>query len=450
MTTIYRLSGREGRSWWSAPLLALAAAGLVGCGSLLEVGNPNNIKSEDTEKPVAATSLVNGAERQVSFGVSSVLLPIAEISDELEWVGSRDGWLELDQGKVSNGYNEFTDVAMPALAAARWLADDAITVLEAQQTAAKLLDPLDLAKAYLWGGIAYVTIADWFDDFVFSTKDTAGSPIGHANMRGLYATAVTYLTKGLAIANAEGDADLALTITAMRARAHFDAAIWDKVAGGGMVSAASADVAAAVADAQAFLAAATDPTWRFDFTYGPTIGQSDPGGWINSRHEMRLASPYVAAVPTNKWGATTLLDPIDGTPDPAVDFIQNKFKDEDVFAGYTVVSAREMHLIIAEARLAAGNTGAFQTAINNLRDLDGLSDWTGAAGQPTALAMLQYERMANLFMQGRRLADHYRFGIASPEWLAGSEAASKRVFLPISARECLSNPNILAEKCSGG
>ncbi len=447
MTTTYRLSGR-GRSRWSAPLLALAAAGLVGCGSLLEVDNPNNIKAEDTEKPVAATSLVNGAERQVSFGISAVLLPIAEISDELEWVGSRDAWLELDQGKVSNGYNEFTDAAMPPMAAARWLADDAITVLEKQQAASTLQDPLDLAKAYLWGGIAYVTIADWFDDFVFSNKDSAGTPIGHANMRGLYDTAEGYLTKGLGLANANGDASLALTIRAMRARERFAKAVWVKTAGGGLVNAA--DVAGAVTDANAVLNAVPSPDWKFEFTYNSITGTPDPGGWINSRHEMRLGPPYVAQVSPNKWGATILQDPIDAKPDPVVDAIQKKFKTDDLYTAYTVVSAREMHLIVAEAALAGGNTIGFQTAINDLRDLDGLSNWTIASSVP-ALTMLQYERQANLFMQGRRLADQYRFAIPATNWNAGAEALTKPgTFLPITARECLSNPNIGAEKCSGG
>lgn len=448
MTTTTRLSGR-GRSRWSASLLALAAVGLAGCSSLLEVDNPNNIKAEDTQKPVAATSLVNGAQRQVSFGVTAVYLVIGEISDELEWVGSRDAWLELDQGKVSNGYNEFTDAAMPPLAAARWLADYAIRTTDSLNTAAALDDPTDLARAYLWGAIAYTSIADWFDDFVFSNKDSAGTPIGHANMVGLYDVAEGYLTTGLGIANAAGDANLALAIQAMRARERFAKAVWSKTAAGGMVNAA--DVAGAASDAQAVLNATTDPDWKFEFTYNSVTGSSDPGGWINSRHEMRLGPPYVEQVPTNKWGATTLMDPIDNVKDPAVDAIQTKFKADDLYPTYTVVSAREMWLIRAEAALAAGNTGAFQTAINSLRDLDGLTDWTGAVGQPTALAMLQYERQANLFLTGRRLADQYRFGIPATNWNAGSQALTQPgLFLPITARECLSNPNIGAEKCSGG
>jgi hypothetical protein len=213
----------------------------------------------------------------------------------------------------------------------------------------------------------------------------------------------------------------------------------------------AADVAGAVSDANAVLAAVPAPDWKFEFTYGPTIGTPDPGGWINSRHEMRLGPPYVARVSPNKWGATVLMDPINAVKDPYVDAAQNDFLTDDLYTRYVVTSAREMHLIVAEAALAAGNTAGFATAINALRAIDGLTAWTGGAGQPTALAMLQYERQSSLFLTGRRLADEYRFGLPAANWNAGSQALTQPgLFLPITSRECLSNPNIGAEHCSGG
>src|SRR3990170_7415072 len=130
----------KGRSRWSAPLLALVAAGLVGCGNLLDVNNPNNIAAEDVELPVAAGPLVNGAWRMVSFGVANNIILLADAADEIEFCGSRDGWSELNKGKLSNGYNEFIDNSLgnggyPTLAQARWLADQAVTTLETQQAA---------------------------------------------------------------------------------------------------------------------------------------------------------------------------------------------------------------------------------------------------------------------------------------------------------------------------
>jgi hypothetical protein len=213
----------------------------------------------------------------------------------------------------------------------------------------------------------------------------------------------------------------------------------------------SADLTAAAADADSAIANAPSPTYRFQFTYSPATGSNWFGSEVNSRQEMRLAPPYVARVGSNKWGATILLDPIAGTPDPRVDFIQKEFANPPngvFYVPFTVTSTREMLLIKAEAALSAGNTAGFQTSINALRAFDNLPPWTGAAGQPTALQMLQHERMANLFLTGRRLADLYRFKLENAQWEPTAQARSGNWFLPISARECLSNPNIGAAGCS--
>jgi len=454
MISTYRLTGR-GRSW-SALLLALVAAGLTGCGGLLDVENPNSIASDDIQLPVAAGPLVNGAWRVVSFGVANNIILVADVTDELEFCGSRDGWSELNKGKVSNGYNEFIDNSLgnggyPVLAQARWLADEAVNTLETQQTAGTLTNTANLARAYLIAAVAYVTIADLYDDFVVnSDRNTAGTPVGEAGMRGLYDVAIGYLNTGLPLATGT----LALQIRITRARAYFAKGVWDLVggtkarpAGSGLV-ATSADLTAAVTDAQAALAAVPSPDYKFQFTYSSATGSNWFGSEINSRQELRLSPPYTARVGSNKWGATILNDPITGTPDPRVDAIQKGFAAATFYVPVTITSAREMHLIIAEAALTAGNTAGFQTAINNLRNLDALPAWTGAVGQPTALEMLKHERMANLFLQGRRLADQYRFNVAAAEWDATAQARTGNWFLPISARECLSNPNIGAANCS--
>jgi len=446
----------KGRSRWSAPLLALVAAGLVGCGNLLDVNNPNNIAAEDVELPVAAGPLVNGAWRVVSFGVANNIILLADAADEIEFCGSRDGWSELNKGKLSNGYNEFIDNSLgnggyPTLAQARWLADQAVTTLETQQAAGTLINTTNLARAYLIAAIAYTTIADLYDDFVVNSDRTEpGTPVGEAGMRALYDVAIGYLNKGLPLATAT----LAVQIRMTRARTYFAKGVWDLVggtkarpAGTGLV-ASSADLTAAVADAQAALAAASSPDYKFQFTYSSATGSNWFGSEINSRQELRLSPPYTARVGSNKWGATILNDPIAGTPDPRVDAIQKGFAAAVFYVPVTITSAREMHLIIAEAALTAGNTAGFQTAITNLRNLDALPAWTGAVGQPTALAMLQHERMANMFLTGRRLADQYRFNIPAAEWDATAQARTGNWFLPISARECLSNANIGAAGCS--
>lgn len=430
----------------------MLAAGLVGCSNLLEVENPNNVPGDAITDPTAATALANGALRQVGFGMAAVHLVYATATDELDWSGSRDGWRELMQGKFSNGYNEFTDAAMPRMAEGRWLADEAIKVLEAQQTGGSLINRLDLARAYLWGAIAYVTIADMFDDWALSDRRQSVAPVGDASIGGFYDVAIGYLNKAGPLAGTLSSTNaLALQIRAMQARASFSRAIWDLVgqrpiSTSRLVNPTSSYVTNAVADAQTVLAAVPTPTWTFQLNWSAATGEPDHSAWIQQRQEMRIGRVYAAPSPTAPtWlDQTVLMDPIDATKKAAVvDAAQKAYKIR--YASHTIVSAREMHLIIAEARLAAGDNAGFTAAINALRALDGL---TAYSGQITPEVMLLYSRKANLYLQGRRLSDHYRFRDPSPDWLPGSQGLEGGWFFPITARECLSNEFIGASKCS--
>ena len=104
-----------------------------------------------------------------------------------------------------------------------------------------------------------------------------------------------------------------------------------------------------------------------------------------------------------------------------------------------------MHLIIAEAALAQGDDGGsgdFAAHVNAVRALDGLSDYTGP-GQIDPVTLLEHERRVNLYLQVRRLADHYRFGSPSSNWLSNTAAfRTPGTFFPISISEIRSNPNV--------
>lgn len=443
-------------------LLALGLA-VAGCESLLDVENPNNIKGDDIRNPTAAAALVNGVHSAVARGVNAVVLPAATASDELDWVGSRDAWRQLDDGTLSDPFNEFTDAAFPNLAQARWLADEAVEVLEEHRTEGRLVpgnvEPLLLARAYLYAGIAYTTIGDLFDRWAFSDMRTPAPPLAAADMRQLYDSAIVFLDRGLTIAEAEvtrgntGAAPWRLAILGMRARAKHGRAIWNMI---GPVPDAPANItnnglvsdAGAVADAnQAIALAAAD--WKFEFKYSSTTVGGDFGAWVNDRLEMRLGDVYVYGSASNKtWDSTRIADPITGTRDPVLQATATAFKTAASYPVFTVVSARELRLIVAEAALLAGDTATFATHVNAVRALNSLTDWNQAAPQLPARALLVHERQVNLYLQGRRLADQYRFGIPAGKWQPGSEALTQTGrMLPITARECLSNPLIGGENC---
>jgi len=444
-----RLNDGGGRRFGAALLALMLGVGASACNNLLDVDNPNNVVGDDILLPSAAQALANGALYELQSGYTYVLMVYSTASDELTWVGSRDAYQQLDLGNVDNPLNEFTDQAFKDMAPARWMGDEAIKILEGHLAADSLDDETTLAEAYLWGAIDYVVIADAFDDFVFSDKRVAQPPIGEANMGQLYDGAIGYLDAALAL-NVSGN--LQRNLMAMRARAKHARGVWAKVGqrpiSTGLINAS--DAAAAAADAQAALNLdAGDWTYALEYISAGTYGEVQ--GAVNSRLEMRFGDRYIIPQAAGKRRdrdaadrGIALQDPIDGVGDPRLDAFMTPFEDDIQYASLPILSAREMHLILAEDALVRSDAAAFATHINAARAWGGLSDWTAASGV-SEQNMLIYERQVNLFLQGRRLNDMYRFGIQGDKWQATSPAASAPgTFLPITKAEidanCYINP----------
>lgn len=441
-------------------VLALAA-----CSSLLDVKNPNNVNQSDLGNPASAASQASGVLASVGRAWGQILTPYSIATDELTWIGSRDAWQTLDQGTISEPTNEFVDAAFFYVGEARWWSDETIKRLRGFDSANVLPNRDDLARTYLYAAMIYTMIGNLFDNFpIGSDRTKAAPPLGAAAMDSVYKTAISYATTGIAIAQATGDQDLELALTSERAVARYYLALWTKL------NPAPASVplgnplvndAGAVADANAALALAGTRDWRFQFHYDPTTISTDIGFEVNERLEMRIGSAYVYPICTASGCGTggktvavdslRLKDPLDNRADP--ELTRFLLKNADGFLKHTrygpltFLSARELHLIVGEAALAAGDNTGFQNAISVERALDSLSAYTGAG--PTALAMLQYERQRNLFLQGRRLMDEYRFGTNADLWLAGSEAlTAPGTFLPITISERLANSFCLATPAS--
>ncbi len=438
---------------WSFSLVALVlCAGLSGCDSIFEVENPNNLVQEDLEKAVAATAIVNGALSTVARGMGYELTPYSTATDELTWIGSRDAWGELDRGEISRAGNEFTDVGFPFLAEGRWMADEAVKLLEGFDAEGALSDRTDLARAYIFAAMARTYIADWFDDWALSDRQLSVAPVGPDNMDSFYTTAIGYLDNAVGIAQAEGADDLWTLALAQRARTKHAAGVWQMLNPAGQTPAnplvdAGSGAAADAGTVLTRLGITSD--WKFEFGYGATTIFSDPGWQINQRLELRFGALYVNPLPPEekRRESTLLQDPVDNIPDPALDAIMDAFEGPGLVDGVgagqeypnqTVVSAREMHLIVAESELAGGNDAGAMTHINHVRDIQGgLSPFTG---QIPTMDMLIHSRRVNLYLQGRRLSDMYRFDIKSDNWVSGAIAnTTPGTFLPIADIEALSN-----------
>lgn len=435
MTHLYHDATRRLALSLLAVLLGLGASGC----DLLNVENPNNLVEDQLDNVNTASALVNGARATTARAYGFGLGLYATASDELTWTGSRDAWNQINRGHLADPYNEFADAAFPYFGEARWMTDEAIRRLTTFEDDGVLPDRILLARAYRDGALAHLLIGDLLENFAFSDRQEAAEPLGEGNMYQCYETAIAYLSSALEIARAEGHAALEAEVLALRARAKHGLAVWHLLneADG---APATPFVAAGTDDAQAFLAmkgTASDDVYQF--TYGPNSVANDIADWTNQRAEHTVTGTY-----------TGMVDPVTDATDTRAQALVAQFTGSNEYAPITYVSAREMHLILAEAELASGGADAAKDAasaaehLNHVRSLGGAAAYDPTSGKvSTAGAMLQHERKANLFMSFRRLHDMYRFGTPDGTWEDGSVAMTRPGSLfPITITEIRANPHL--------
>ncbi len=403
---------------------------MIGCD--LDVDNPNSLLEADLADPSAAAALANGAWNASLRGITYMMMPHAVATDESVWIGSRDAWYQIDKGGMTNVYNEFVDQAWPYISEGRWMSDKAIAVLEGLGT--DLPDSDDLVLSYLTGAMVRVYIADMFEDFVYSDKTEAGTPIGAANMSQLYDEALALLGKAQSIATG----DNAVRVLSLIARTKHAKAVWGKV---NPVNTASPYVSAGASEA-ASAAALMSADWKWRMNFSSSTVSNYMSGQINDRQEMDLfQNALVETATPGAGGDPQPNDPVTGLPDSRMSVSAAEFRaggGGTQWAPVTITSLREMHLIIAESEKAGGNDAGCLAELNALRSLDSLDPYPSGTDAGTAL---QHERRANLFLQSRRLSDMYRFNLTSTVWDAVEKSPAGSYF-PITISEIRANPNI--------
>jgi len=398
----------------------------------LEVDNPNSLLEDDLQDPSAAAALANGAWNASLRGITYMMMPHAVATDESVWIGSRDAWYQIDKGGMTNVYNEFVDQAWPFISEGRWMSDKAIAILEG--LGPDLPDGQDLVLAYLSGAMVRVYIADMFEDFVFSDKTEAGTPIGAANMSQLYDEALALLTKAQALATG----DNAVKVLSLVARTKHAKAVWGKV---NPVNTASPYVSAGASEA-ADAAALMTADWKWRMKFSSSTVSNYMSGQINDRQEMDLfQNDLVETATPGAGGDPQPNDPVTGLLDSRMSASAAEFRaggGGTQWAPVTITSLREMHLIIAESKKAGGDDAGCLAELNALRTFDSLDPYPSGTDAGTAL---QHERRANLFLQSRRLSDMYRFNLTSTVWDAVEKSPAGSYF-PITISEIRANPNI--------
>jgi starch-binding outer membrane protein, SusD/RagB family len=430
--------------------LALGASAMLGGCALFDtnVTNPNAVTEDATNGSAAAPSLVNGLLAATTNAVNGIVGVSGAASDELTWAGSREFWNLLDGGDVGDPINEYSNGTYPYMSQARWQADFTVKQLETldRATPSQLRNRADLAQAYIYAGVVYTVIGENYEDFIIaSDRQANAASVGADNMRIAFDSATAYFTKALTLATTLSNNGLRAQALGFRARARFSRAIWTKLrAPRGFPADPLVNDAAVTADATAALALMS-PSFAFTVVNSAQNGGGyfNVGFEINQRLEIRAGDVYVntnaaRTTPLAGIAGIKLTDPVSGTPDAtlaaAIDACCRSTSTQ--FIPITLLSARDMNLMLAEAALATSNTAEFTTRINAVRALNSKSAW---AGTPSARDMLIHERRVGLFMQGRRLHDHFRFNLPADRWLAIRAVTRRPCFFPISFDERLQN-----------
>lgn len=440
-------SGEIGSAGRALGALALVLAlGLGACENPLDVENPNNVIEENLNTPSAVAPLVNGSLSTTADAVSWALAIHATATDELFWTGSRDAWNQLDIGNITGRANEFTDVAFPQYAEARFQAQKAVDVAEQFQD--ELPNEEDLARAYFFAGLNHMYLAMTYENFAFPDDPREpAQPVGESNMDQVFDMAIQFATNAMNEAQSIGASGLVTRSLALRTVARHQKAIWQALENGASppVLIDNADVNS---DAQAFLArpnVGTTQDWRWNFNYSSQTVTNTLGDWVMERGEMQFDPKFVSLNPDNPKDVedVDITDPISGDVDPRVEEVVNGYITNQQFTDIMGLSAREIHLILAEAELAQSDPAGAETHINHVRSMDGQPDYDHTdSGHPSPMEMLQYERMTDLYMGNRRLQDLYRFGLQDDRWnsSAATVTAPGTVF-PVTVTECRANPN---------
>ncbi len=432
-------------------MIAGAAVGLTACDELsTEVENPNVVVQEDVERPAAASALVNGVLLQSAEAIGHLSAAHGAVTDELTWRGSFDGVGALDRGILSQSDQRYTSDGYEALTIGRWLGDEAIRVLEEHRANDALTDLGFLARAYYETGHIYILAAETFEEFAISDRREPGPIVERGQ---LFQTGIDRLGQAVSLAQESGDPDVELAARAHMARGHWARALWQKLSGG-----VPADPLIDNADANALAEAVlgqVGPEWEYVYDYSPTTLQNRVAFETNSRREVVIENHIIrqdASLRQSCWPGNSaceedgieLLDPIDGVQDPALRREAWDFFNGFIYSPNVTVSARELHLILAEAALAQGDDDGFAEHINAVRALESsLTPYDPAVhADIDPQELLVHMRRVNLLVQlQRRLLDMYRFGITAPEWGSTGEAfLSPGTVFPKSDLECDSNP----------
>jgi hypothetical protein len=431
-----RLTGRGGRTGRRlvGSALGLSLAALAGCGDLLTLkqSNPGQVDASTLYVPTNAQLLVNGAIADFECAYSRYVLASGMLSDEIGAAIGNTVNFDYDRRTltpVSPYAGGCGGLQQPgfytALSTARADADTVYARME-QWTDAEVPNRARLmGQLAAYGGYSLIMLGEG----MCSAAINVGPELTPAQ---LFDEAKLRFDKAVTHATAANDAATLNLARLGRARA---------LRNRGNLAAAATD-AAAIPPAFVLNISTDAVNTRRQNTLFVHITQSFWGTVEPSFRGLTLGgAPDPRVLVTNSGRTGTAANTPIWTP--------NKYPA--VTTAIPVARYAEAQLILAEARIAAGDLTGAATAITAARNSTGRTGLPAydASGQTAAQvrAQLVEERRRELFLEGHRLWDirHFALPLApapgAPYAVGGGTYADQRCF-PLPAVERNNNPNI--------
>jgi len=432
---IQRTTTIAGRAAAYAGAVALVVLGAA-CGSALDVPNPQAFGDDALNNPIILKNVANGAEGSLHQAFDDYIVMTELLSDEVESTSTWIDWEDVSEGRVRHDW--------PGGGAFSYTQDQLLQARYAATSATERINKVLGADAQTSPLRAQTMLTDALSDLLLATgycESPLAANEGRSSDTTVFQQAITKFTDGLAAAQAiTGDPDALAKWTnvayAGRARANLMAGNYD----------------AAKADAQAVQA-----NFEYDALYSEATGNttSDPGEQFNQNRNRsgglrRMYHSRVHVIDSVTTGEAYLRDWLSNQDDHRMAVtrfagqlgVNNRFayygitKYADRAAPIRMLSKIESNLIEAEVAMRAGDYATEVGILNLMRARAGVNlppiPVPGSAAE--AQNALLNERMAELWVEGSRMQDLYRFGLVTQ--VLGPSRATK---LPLSENEVLNN-----------
>lgn len=403
-------------------LYSVALVILAGCGDLLEVSDPGRFVDEDLDNPAAWEAVANGPEGRLQQMYSLHVIHTGLLGDELFSTGTWGQYRTIADGSFEeDGESSQAGTLMSIRTEAQEAAARFDRVLGAEAATSVLTGRVMAVEGWanlLLGMLSCETVLEAFGPAVADTE--------------AYAAVIPTLTQAADILAAAGESSYRNFAVAGRARAHMML---------GNLEEALAD-ARAVPDGYSYEAIHSEQGASNSVVTLITYVENKAAG---------LRAMWWPQVDTT-GAADVFLDAYTGEVDPRVEIVHrhtnrlgvdgfskhySQFKYKTRTANIRLTSKTEMRLIEAEVLMRQGDLPGTMAILNELRAVAGLSPVANPGTEEGVRDVLLNERFAELFMEGHRANDLYRFGAIADR--LGADRATK---FALPGGETSLNPNV--------